>query len=85
MSTKVTVVAAIVLIAAFSVGTGLVIHHNDQKNNEHAMMVSNAMEKTTIMKAETSAAMKQKQSDEMAEHNSMMDVSSPTASTNSSN
>ncbi len=66
MNTKVMVVVAIVLIVAFSVGTGLVVHHNDNTNNTHAMMVSDTMEKTAIMKAETSAAMKQKQSDEMA-------------------
>jgi len=85
MNTKVTVIIAVVLIAAFSVGTGMLVHHNDQTNNAHAMMVSNAMEKTAIMKAETSAAMKQKQSDEMAEHDSMMNSSSSTDNMSSTN
>ncbi len=85
MNTKISAVVSIVLIAAFSVGTGLVIHHNDQKNSAHAMMVSDAMEKAAIMKAKTSAAMKQKQSDEMAAHDSMMKSSSSTDSTNSTN
>lgn len=85
MNTKTTVVTAVLLIAAFSVATGLVVHHNDQTSNAHAMMVSNAMEKTTIMKAEISAAMKQKQSDAMAEHGSMMNTSSSTSSMNSKN
>jgi len=80
MNTKTTqAVLAVVLIAAFSIATGAIIHHNDQTNSAHAMMVSAAMEKTAIKKAETSAAMKQKQSDEMAEHDSMM------SSTNSTN
>ena len=69
MNTKVTIV--IVLIAVLSTATGLVVHHNDQMNNAHAMMVGSAMEKTAIKKAESSAAMKQKESDEMAEHDSM--------------
>jgi hypothetical protein len=85
MNVKVTVAVAIVLIAVFSAGTGLVVHHDDQTNNAHAMMVSDAMQKTAIMKAETSAAMKQKQSDEMASHDSMMNDSSSTDSMNSSN
>ena len=76
MNTKVTIVIAIVLIAAFSTVTGLVVHHNDQTNSTHAMMMSDAMEKTAIKKAETSAAMKQKSADEMAEHDSMMNGSS---------
>ena len=76
MNTKLTIVIVIVLIAAFSAATGLVVHHNDQTNNTHAMMVSDAMEKTAIKKAENSAAMKQKESDEMAEHNAMMNDSS---------
>jgi hypothetical protein len=85
MNTKVTVVAAIVVIAAFSVGTGLVVHHNDQASSTHAMMVSNAMEKTAIMKAETSAAMKQKQSDQMAMHDSTMNGSSSSDSMHAAN
>jgi hypothetical protein len=43
------------------------------------MMVSDAMEKTAIKKAETSAAMKQKESDEM------MGSGSTTSSSNSMN
>jgi len=85
MNTKLTIVAAIILIAAFSIGTGLVVHHNDQTDSTHAMMVSDAMEKTAIMKAETSAAMKQKQSDEMAEHDSMMNSSSSSTNMSSTN
>jgi hypothetical protein len=85
MNTKVTAVVAIVLIAAFSVGTGLVVHHNDQTNNTHAMMANSAMEKDAVMKAETSAAMKQKQSDEMNTRNAMVNGSSSTDSTNSTN
>ena len=85
MDTKVTVAVAIILVAVFSAGTGLVVHHNDQTNSAHAMMVGNAMQKTAIMKAETSAAMKQKQSDEMAEHDAMMNGSSSSDTMNSTN
>lgn len=85
MNAKVTVAATIILVAIFSAGTGFVVHHEDQTNSAHAMMVSNAMQKATIMKAETNAAMKQKQSDEMVEHNAMMNGSSTSDSTGSSN
>jgi hypothetical protein len=85
MNTKVMIAVTIVLIGAFSVGTGLVVHHNDRTASAHAMMVSNTMEKTAIMKAETSAAMKQKQSDEMVAHDSMMNSSSSSDSMDSSN
>jgi hypothetical protein len=85
MNIKVTIVIAIVLIAGLSTATGLAVHHNDQTNNTHAMMMSDAMEKTAIKKAESSAAMKQKESDEMAEHDSMMNSSSSTDSMSSTN
>ncbi len=85
MNTKVIVVVAIVLVAAFSIGTGLVVHHKDQTNNTHAMMANSAMEKDAIMKAETNAAMKQKQSDEMAAHNAMMNTSSSADTMNATN
>ena len=85
MNTKTTIGAAILFIAVFSIATGLIVHHNDQVNTAHAMMVSSAMEKTTIMKAESSAAMKQKQSDAMMEHDSKMHASSSTTSVNATN
>jgi hypothetical protein len=85
MNAKVSVAATTILIAVFSAGTGLVVRHDDQTNSAHAMMVGIAMQKTAIMKAETSAAMKQKQTDEMAEHDTMMNGSSSPDSMNTSN
>jgi hypothetical protein len=77
MNTKITqAVVAVALIAVFSVATGIVVHHDDQTSSAHAMMVSSSMEKTTVMKAESTAAMKQKASDEMAEHNDMTNSTS---------
>jgi hypothetical protein len=72
MNKSMQLTIAVVVVVGLSVATGLMVHHNDDTNNAHAMMMSDAMQKTAIKKAETSAAMKQKQSDEMTDHDTMM-------------
>jgi hypothetical protein len=75
-------ICAVILLAVFSVATGLIVHNNDKTSNSHAMMVSEAMQKADIKKASTTAAMKQEEADKMAAHQAMMnDNSSSTATT----
>ena len=67
-----SLVLGLVVIASFSVATGLVVHHNDQASKNHAMMMAESDKQKAVDKAMTDAAMKQEEKDKMAAHDAMM-------------
>lgn len=68
------VIAGIILV----LGTGLAVHNNDTTAKNHAMMISDAMQKVEVNKAATAAAMKQAEADKMAAHDAMKQQSTST-------
>lgn len=79
---NIQIIVAIVTVIGFSTATALVIHHNDKISNDHAMMMSDAMQAKAVKKAASDAAMKQQETDKMAAHDAMMhDSSTQTTST----
>ena len=78
MNTKnLQIVVAVVAVIGFSTATALVIHHNDKVSNDHTMMMSEAMQKKAVQKAADDAAMKQKETDKMAQDAMMHETTSP--------
>lgn len=65
-------IIGILIVIGFSAATAVVVHHHDKVANDHAMMASEAMQKTEISKAATDAAMKQQETDKMTVHDAML-------------
>ncbi len=79
MSTKnMQIVIAVIAVVGFSSATALVIHHNDKVSNDHATMMSDTMHKEEVKKAADDAAMKQKETDKMAQDAMMHETTSTT-------
>jgi hypothetical protein len=72
-----TIIIGGLVVISFSAATAVVVHHNDIVSSNHAMMASEAMQKTEIKNAADDAAMKQKEADTVVVPDAMKHDTSP--------